>query len=409
MGKQSLVSTEKIQGQVTLYSFCPDAIVYPMGDRFVVSNVFARTHVEVNPLGLALLGFCLKPRSAQQIQEFFLSGNAGTEFRDRTCFSNIHGLLADPSNLIRESADGGSPDACGTAEEILELLSKRLILISDFEAYRQIYQKKRNIFDDKHLGNFHQQLGYELRIRRKLDPDRWWLKQKFSDERDKLRDNLYKFIQLHFWESTFDEATVKGKRVLDVGCGPGFYSRFLARRGASVVAVDPTREFIDMALESNSQEDLKIDYRLEDIGRGTALERFTDEEFDLIIFQDAFLFYFIPYDERKPADRKKVLSELRRILKRGGTLTVIEPHGVFWLAPWLGSPEKPFTLLTEYSSKQRGVTPTLTQIGQAFYEAGFLIRRMGEIVPSLEARRVDPRAYGFASQFPLWWFFELTR
>jgi 2-polyprenyl-3-methyl-5-hydroxy-6-metoxy-1,4-benzoquinol methylase len=40
---------------------------------------------------------------------------------------------------------------------------------------------------------------------------------------------------------------VAGKRVLDVGCGPGFYSEALIERGATVVACDASEPMIQLA------------------------------------------------------------------------------------------------------------------------------------------------------------------
>jgi len=40
---------------------------------------------------------------------------------------------------------------------------------------------------------------------------------------------------------------VKGKRVLDAGCGPGAYAEWLADRGAQVVAVDVSPKMVSLA------------------------------------------------------------------------------------------------------------------------------------------------------------------
>src|SRR5687768_2819173 len=40
---------------------------------------------------------------------------------------------------------------------------------------------------------------------------------------------------------------VKGKRVLDAGCGPGIYSEWLIEHGAEVVAVDASPKMIELA------------------------------------------------------------------------------------------------------------------------------------------------------------------
>ncbi|MBT4192020.1 MAG: methyltransferase domain-containing protein [Candidatus Diapherotrites archaeon] len=42
---------------------------------------------------------------------------------------------------------------------------------------------------------------------------------------------------------------VKGKRILDIGCGEGYVSRILALKGASVVGIDNSREMIGKAIE----------------------------------------------------------------------------------------------------------------------------------------------------------------
>ncbi len=40
---------------------------------------------------------------------------------------------------------------------------------------------------------------------------------------------------------------VKGKRVLDAGCGPGVYSEWLIERGAKIVAIDASPKMVELA------------------------------------------------------------------------------------------------------------------------------------------------------------------
>ncbi|MDA3038362.1 MAG: methyltransferase domain-containing protein [Actinomycetota bacterium] len=47
-----------------------------------------------------------------------------------------------------------------------------------------------------------------------------------------------------------------GERILDVGCGPGRHSLALARRGLSVVGVDISRTFVELARRSAQNEAL---------------------------------------------------------------------------------------------------------------------------------------------------------
>jgi SAM-dependent methyltransferase len=53
---------------------------------------------------------------------------------------------------------------------------------------------------------------------------------------------------------------VEGRRVLDAGCGQGYFSRMLAQRGATVTGVEPGRALIDYAVEVEARERRGIEY-----------------------------------------------------------------------------------------------------------------------------------------------------
>jgi toxoflavin synthase len=58
---------------------------------------------------------------------------------------------------------------------------------------------------------------------------------------------------------------VKGKRVLDVACGEGHFTRMLRNAGAAeVVGVDISERMIDLAREQEARQPLGIEYRVED-------------------------------------------------------------------------------------------------------------------------------------------------
>ena len=71
----------------------------------------------------------------------------------------------------------------------------------------------------------------------------------------------------------------RGKEVLDFGCGNGYLSRRLARRGASVTAVDASPRMIRNARGHDPRNSLGVKYLRSD---ATNLKGVPDAKFDLV-------------------------------------------------------------------------------------------------------------------------------
>jgi SAM-dependent methyltransferase len=65
-----------------------------------------------------------------------------------------------------------------------------------------------------------------------------------------------------------------GQRVLDVGCGPGRHSLALARRGFTVLGVDASTEFIDLARAAAVAESLDAAFDVLDVRGLDIVDRF---------------------------------------------------------------------------------------------------------------------------------------
>lgn len=110
---------------------------------------------------------------------------------------------------------------------------------------------------------------------------------------------------------------VKGKRVLDLGCGEGSTSRLLARAGADVTGIDISEGLIEAALDEEDRNPLGIRYIASDAADLPMLESGT---FDLAVC------YMAMMDIR---DYDKAISEASRLLKDGGRFVIVMEHPCF--------------------------------------------------------------------------------
>jgi ubiquinone/menaquinone biosynthesis C-methylase UbiE len=105
---------------------------------------------------------------------------------------------------------------------------------------------------------------------------------------------------------------MRGKTVLDVGCGDGALTRLLAREGAQAIGIDLNATQLARARAAEPVPGASYAE-----GRGEALPA-TDASVDAVVYMNAL--HHVPQDLIPAA-----LDEAARVLKPGGTLLVIEP------------------------------------------------------------------------------------
>jgi SAM-dependent methyltransferase len=93
---------------------------------------------------------------------------------------------------------------------------------------------------------------------------------------------------------------VKGKRIIDVGCGTGIYAKLLTKKGAKVKGFDISPEMIKIAKEENPQLDLKV---------GSAYNIPFNEKFDIAL-ASLMVHYLYDWDA--------LFSEVSKRLDKGG-------------------------------------------------------------------------------------------
>jgi ubiquinone/menaquinone biosynthesis C-methylase UbiE len=119
----------------------------------------------------------------------------------------------------------------------------------------------------------------------------------------------------------FAPASLRGKRVLDVGCGPGFWARHLSRLGADYVGIDISPRSATLARRSLELHGLRG--RIE-VGNAESLP-FDDESFDAVISEGVI---------HHTPDTMACIGEIHRVLKNGGRAAV----SVYHRGPALRSP-----------------------------------------------------------------------
>ena len=105
-----------------------------------------------------------------------------------------------------------------------------------------------------------------------------------------------------------------GDKILNLGCGDGYYDPFLLKKFKNVVGLDVNKD--DLTIAKNNNRSKNISYFL---GDGEKLS-FKSSSFDAVICVDVL--EHVKFDD-------KIIKEISRVLKNKGTLIVTVPNSQF--------------------------------------------------------------------------------
>lgn len=184
---------------------------------------------------------------------------------------------------------------------------------------------------------------------------------------------------------------VKGKRVLDAGCGSGVYSEWLIERGAEIVAVDASPKMVELAKQRLGSS---VDVRQADLSQ--PLTFLQDSSFDVVLCP-----LVLEYIE----DWHLPFAEVYRVLRPEGHFVFSVSHPLhdylyfksnnYFETELVGGEWRGFEGVRVYMpSFRRSLEATLSPLA----EAGFYLEKIVEPKPTDEFKKADPNHYAELSK-----------
>jgi ubiquinone/menaquinone biosynthesis C-methylase UbiE len=185
---------------------------------------------------------------------------------------------------------------------------------------------------------------------------------------------------------------IRGKKVLDLGCGEGFNTRMMARRGAEVTGIDFAEKMLSLAKDSEKRDRLGIKYY---ICNATKLSIFKNSTFDIV---SSFMTI------QDIANYRQALKEVNRVLKKNGRLVIGTTHPCFEKTLYRDKryhrderyfKNKTYKLYWKMKRLTKHFTTTsfhrtLTEYSDALHKAGFVISRIIEPKPTKKGLKIHP-------------------
>jgi ubiquinone/menaquinone biosynthesis C-methylase UbiE len=163
---------------------------------------------------------------------------------------------------------------------------------------------------------------------------------------------------------------IKGKKILDVGCGAGRDCKIMAEKGAKVIGIDVSPKMIALAQEKC--KGLDVEFYLRDMER----TGFPNEEFDIIT-----AIFSVSYKK----SLKKVLREFYRILKKNGEVFIVVSHPIRKMIKYTHNYFESGKHWENFKNIKRfGYYRTMEEYINSIISEGFVVREIREPKPKFK-------------------------
>lgn len=212
-----------------------------------------------------------------------------------------------------------------------------------------------------------------------------------------MRTNAYN-AELEFPVTSSLIPNVEGKRVLDAGCGTGFYTNWLVEHGADVLGIDISEEMLSHAVEAVGD---RAEFKRADLNE--PLDFATASSFDGVV-SALTLGYVRAWD--------KVFAEFDRVLRPGGFLVFSTGHPLDQFVPEDGEGENYFEV--EQATKEWDVDVSyyrrpFSEVFNPVLNNGFRVDKIVESQPTKAFAEQRPERYEKESKNPVFLCVRATK
>jgi len=206
---------------------------------------------------------------------------------------------------------------------------------------------------------------------------------------------------------------VQGKRVLDAGCGGGFYSLLLSEKGAKVLGIDGSEEMVKIAKGKASKKMLDAKFMVGDVSDLKIENGVFDLVLSTLVLMDV-------------TELDKAISELVRVTRNGGEIIISVQHPILTAGDWeRESGQKLFRKLDDYFTEReleavwenerkerisfKYYHRSLQAYTQPFLERGCVLTHLIEPHPHKVYKMLNPREHEDTRRIPHFIIFKFRK
>jgi len=198
---------------------------------------------------------------------------------------------------------------------------------------------------------------------------------------------------------------IKGKKILDLGCGTGIYTKILKKRGADIQGIDISPKMIELAKQNVKNVNFRVGsvYRLP----------YKSGIFDIVV-ASLVVHYF--------SDLDRAFREIRRVLKKNGVFIFSTDNPVVNITHRIKGKSRKYRIFGDYFKEGKfyeywPIFKTRIPYQHITFQTwirtivknGFVIEDYIDTKTIKKAKKLDRSVYNFTSKVPWFCVFKVRK